>query len=63
MIKKAYEITCDGCGGTELRTESKPKKAWANDGWIFVTELTFCHEDCVRQYYESNYGIKADSSS
>lgn len=51
-IRKAYEISCDGCGsGEPVHGNRRELEA---HGWIFVGEKHFCSTECAKKCSKPN---------
>jgi len=52
MIKKAYEISCDHCGGAEPDFGNRADLVWQwkAHGWIFIGDKHFDSNACAEAY-------------
>ena len=49
-IRKAFEITCDGCGSSEPcygGNRMDIEYMWKSHGWVFVGDMHFCSKECA----------------
>ncbi len=60
MIKKAYEISCDECGGAEPDFGNRADliRRWKADGWIFVGDKHFDSKECLEKHSSTSEGDK-----